>query len=279
MSDKFYVYEHWRPDRNEPFWVGKGQGGRAQYFERGSNFHYNRIVAKLTRLGMCVEVRMVESGMPEREAFALETVRILYWRSRGIKLANLTDGGEGLSNPSPEVRAKISAANLGKVASAETRAKIGAIHRGRIHSPEERVKRSASLKGRIIKPEHRAKLSAVRMGITFSPETRAKMSAAAKISLKGHVCSAETRAKISAANRLALKGHKHTAETLAKMRAAHQGQVCSPETRAKLSARIVTPEWRAKISAAKKGKPKSMEHREKLRIANLGKKRKKEVLV
>lgn len=101
----FYVYEHWRPDKNVPFWVGKGHSDRAYIFRR--NLHYNNIVAKLARFGMCVEVRMVENGLPEHEAFALETVRIHYWRSKGIKLTNQSDGGEGLANPSEEIRIKM----------------------------------------------------------------------------------------------------------------------------------------------------------------------------
>ena len=29
----FYVYEHWRPDHDECFYVGKGKGGRANEAE------------------------------------------------------------------------------------------------------------------------------------------------------------------------------------------------------------------------------------------------------
>lgn len=29
MLLNFYVYEHWRPDTDMPFYVGKGTGGRA----------------------------------------------------------------------------------------------------------------------------------------------------------------------------------------------------------------------------------------------------------
>jgi hypothetical protein len=58
MRKIFYVYEHWRPDKDVCFYVGKGKDGRANVFSR-KNAHYNSIVAKLARLGMCVEVRLV----------------------------------------------------------------------------------------------------------------------------------------------------------------------------------------------------------------------------
>jgi hypothetical protein len=32
----FYVYEHWRPDVDLPFYVGKGKGGRAWENDRNN---------------------------------------------------------------------------------------------------------------------------------------------------------------------------------------------------------------------------------------------------
>ena len=32
----FYVYEHWRPDLNVPFYVGKGKNGRAKVMHGGA---------------------------------------------------------------------------------------------------------------------------------------------------------------------------------------------------------------------------------------------------
>ena len=83
--------------------------------------------------------------------------------TRAPKGYNLTDGGEGLLNPSPE-----------------TRAKIGLAHRGKRVSPETRAKTSVSLKGHPTSPETRAKVAASNRRRGVSPETRAKLSAAAK---------------------------------------------------------------------------------------------------
>ena len=93
----YYVYEHWRPDRDECFYIGKGKGGRSAQFRHGRNRHYRSVVAKLSGLGMCVEVRMVASGLTESEAFALEIERIAFWRSLEVGIVNLTNGGEGPS--------------------------------------------------------------------------------------------------------------------------------------------------------------------------------------
>lgn len=106
--------------------------------------------------------------------------------NRGVKLGPeaIQRLSEAKLNPSPETRAKISAAGIGRVASAETRAK-----------------RSASLKGRVFTPEHRAKIAAAatgrispNKGKTLSDETKAKLSAAAS-GRKGPPQSNETKAR------------------------------------------------------------------------------------
>ena len=103
---------------------------------------------------------------------------------------NLTDGGEGLVNPSEETRARMSANHAdvsgknnpiyGKPRSPETKAKIKANlpdmrgeknpHYGKPHSDESKAKMSAACKG---KPSPRK-------GKPHSPETCAKISAARK---------------------------------------------------------------------------------------------------
>jgi hypothetical protein len=59
----FYVYEHWRPDKNQPFYVGKGKGKRAFHFHRGHNLHYTNIVKRLTKLGLQVGVVIPLAGV------------------------------------------------------------------------------------------------------------------------------------------------------------------------------------------------------------------------
>ena len=113
-SGFYYVYEHWRLDRDECFYVGKGRGNRA--FSMGNrNRHHQAIVAKLNRIGSAFEVRMVAFGLAENDAFSLERDRIKFWRENGVDLANLTDGGEGISGlkHTKESKAKMGAAHFG----------------------------------------------------------------------------------------------------------------------------------------------------------------------
>lgn len=264
----FYVYEHWRTDKDICFYVGKGQRGRA-YSITHRNRHHKRVMAKLHRTGFAMEVRIVQSGMTEDDAFTLEIERIAFWRGVGAKLANIAAGGIGASGRkfseaerralgerkrgnknrlgaklSDETKEKIAAAHRGKKLTPEHLAKMSDSARGeknpffgKTHTPETGAKISAANRGRKWSDESRAKLSASLTGIRHTPrtttwthtdETKKKMSDAAK---RRPAKSAETRAKISASLSGRILGPR-SAETRAKMRASHKG--ISPETRKKM---------------------------------------------
>lgn len=93
-ENRFRVYEHWRPDRNEPFYVGRGVRKRPFAMKR-RNPHHKAIQIKLARLGLEPEVRVIASDLSLGEANALEVGRIAFWRSQGINLTNRTLGGDG----------------------------------------------------------------------------------------------------------------------------------------------------------------------------------------
>ncbi len=143
MND-FYVYEHWRPDTNQCFYVGKGRGSRARH-SANRRAHWDNIVSKLKREGLRLEIRYVMKGLTNEQAVALEIERIAYWRAMGVVLVNNTDGGEGRpgSVHSKEVKNKISLALTGRKLSAEHAAKV---------------------KSRTITDEWRANISAARLG-------------------------------------------------------------------------------------------------------------------
>ena len=94
---KYYVYEHWRPDRGECFYVGKGHGRRAHDLRRGRNKWHQFIQAKLSRLGTAIEVKIIADGLSESEAFDFEIARIAFWKNDGADLCNLSSGGDGPS--------------------------------------------------------------------------------------------------------------------------------------------------------------------------------------
>lgn len=152
----FYVYEHWRPDLDICFYVGKGKNNRARSFHP-RNKCYRKIVQDLSDVGICVEVRMVASALTEYQAFDVERQRIKFWRDAGVELSNKTDGGEGFSGfirplgiPLSEVaRQKLSEARKGIRFTEEHRAKLAAKKIGKARPPftdETRAKmREASL--------------------------------------------------------------------------------------------------------------------------------------
>jgi hypothetical protein len=114
----FYVYEHWRLDRDECFYVGKGKGNRA-YNMKNRNRHHKAVVAKVMREGYAIEIRMVSTGITEPDAFELEVERIAFWRASGADLANMTLGGEGKTGPhQADHKKNISKALKGKKKSA-----------------------------------------------------------------------------------------------------------------------------------------------------------------
>lgn len=164
--NNFYVYEHWRLDKDECFYVGKGFGRRA-YTRRCRNTHWKNIVSKLERLGFAYEIRIVASGLTKQAAFSLEKERIAFWRNL-VDLANITDGGEGVS---------------GLVHSEELKQKLSFLYKGK----------PSPLRGKPLSEEHKKKLSESHKGQTLSLEQRSRLSK----SLTGKPRSEETKQKIS----------------------------------------------------------------------------------
>lgn len=158
-SGIFYVYEHWRLDRDECFYVGKGKGNRA-YLTKNRNRHHKAICAKLKRIGSAFEIRIVASGLSEEEAFRLERERIAFWRGMGCDLTNMTDGGEGVS---------------GLRHSQKTKELWSKQRKGRVVPEEERQKRSATMTGRPKTKEHAANAGRAgglaRKGMKWSEES------------------------------------------------------------------------------------------------------------
>jgi len=285
----YYVYILYREDGVTPFYVGKGKGDRWLAHElnvRRGRSHKDNIIAGMKDAGIVVPKKKIAKGLTNREALALEVKTIdEIGRTRdGGPLTNLTAGGDGAPDLSPEAkerhRKNTGAAQLGKKHSEERRARLSAILKGRQcappPTPEVTAKRIASLKSSWAQmaPEDRAKRGM--RGKSHSEETKSLMREKAL----GRVISAEQRAHISACN----KARKVSLETKARMAEAQlrrwaaippedrpagtrTGMKHSEESKALMRenalGKVISPEQRAAISAAQKGRTQSPETRAK----------------
>lgn len=150
----FCVYEHWRPDLNVCFYVGKGKLRRARS-SRERNDRHAKVCRKLAKLGQKPEVRIFANGLSEKEAFAIEIQRIAHWRGIHNHLTNMSHGGDGSTGYrfTEEQKDKIRQKAIGRVLSDETRAKMVAARTGLVRTAETRAKQSISAK--VVQKERR----------------------------------------------------------------------------------------------------------------------------
>ena len=209
-SMDFYVYEHWRSDKGVCFYVGKGNGDRAWRFKRSR--YYNNVVAKLLKNGHTVEVKILKEKMTEDEAFSLEMERICYWKSVGVRLTNLTDGGEGVRGKRhgrimksvlarPEVKARHSLAVKNAHARPETKQRHRDGCRKAQSQPDVRCETSkrmvklranqtaekariGALKATLNTPESRQKKRQIRIEVLSRPGMREKITARIREAMK-----------------------------------------------------------------------------------------------
>lgn len=170
MAD-FYTYIY--HDNDTPIYVGKGMGWRCNaHLKNARNPFLKNKLTKMKREGREPRIQIIDAP-DEAAAFEMEELLIALIGRRDLGLGpllNLTDGGEGTSNPSLQTRALRSEA--AKNATPETRFKWGSGSRGkkRINSPETRVKMSVSkskactVDGITIYPSHKALCTALGYG-------------------------------------------------------------------------------------------------------------------
>lgn len=213
MKVGYYTYFHTRNDTGAVFYVGKGKGCRAT--ARNRNKMWSAIANKH---GFSAQI--AARWATEKEAFEHERFLIACFRDMGIKLTNMTDGGEGMSGThhSDAHKELMRKKMTGRLFSEATRQRMSAAAKARKQregarfwpsgATDEQIaawqqKSSASQVGKVLSEEHRAKLSksgkgrvSANKGKTFSAEHREKMSKAAK----GRQKSPEHKAKIKAAH-------------------------------------------------------------------------------
>jgi hypothetical protein len=151
------VYIYFLQSDGVPFYVGQTINPR----QRSRNYRYAELypgqvklknkLAKLAREEKTWEMVVVEVAT-EDTASDRERWHIANLRQEGVRLCNVTDGGEapGKWSMTEEQKAEWKRKRLktlgGVWCTAETREKIGRAHRGKVVSPEARAKMSASWK-------------------------------------------------------------------------------------------------------------------------------------
>jgi group I intron endonuclease len=179
--------------------------------------------------------RIIYSSDVNEKLMIAERVYIRLYKTKVPYGYNLTDGGEGNSGwvPSRSTRRKIGNALRGKVghpSTPEINAKISRTQLGKVVPARVRKKMSESAKRRASTPKGKLALGNAMLGKHHSESTKSKISQARK----GHPVSQETRDKISK-SKIGRPGKIPTEETRRKMSQSRLGRVVSEETRRKLS--------------------------------------------
>lgn len=149
--------------------------------------HSARWIRSLSALGLAPLMQQIDTAHGDAWV-EIETYHIAKYRADGASLTNITAGGEGMMgwNPSPETRAKMSAAKKGKrlgiPPSPQTIAALRLANTGKVIPDKQKAAQSAKMTGRKASAETKAKMSVTRKGRPSGPmslETRAKLSLAA----------------------------------------------------------------------------------------------------
>ena len=197
-AGSYYVYVLFRPWDGSPFYVGKGKGRRyLQHAKRPQTPYIRRIFLKAEHLRMEIPCVLVRENLSELDAFSIEVALISaigrHDQDKG-PLANLTDGGEGASNPSKSTLHKRSKKMRGRSPSQETRDKTSQTLMGHGVAWETREKigeKSAAMWGDLVT---RIRLIEINRARKYSPSDEVRESA--RIFHTGRKKTSETREKM-----------------------------------------------------------------------------------
>ena len=137
---------------------------------RGVRTHISNLIISFLSEDIFPAIKILEICESDLDS-EREIAYIAFFRKNGANLTNLTDGGEGLLNPSNETRAKMSASWITREVSDDTRERMSISHMG-----------NNSNLGRKLSDKHRENISNSlkgnkrRLGSKTSDETRKKLS-------------------------------------------------------------------------------------------------------
>ena len=181
-----YVYMLIDSRNNQPFYVGKGAGERCHFHVKEAVYYKQRKSLKLNKIrsilndGFEVVVKKIEDNITDAQAIDFECLLIEEMRDLGIKLTNMTNGGDGAAGykhteehkqyiKSIMVGREMSEqhkANMRKPKSEEGRKAMSLARQTTTYRPSEETKQKTSiaLKGRLFSDEHKAKIKASLVG-------------------------------------------------------------------------------------------------------------------
>ena len=100
------VYQHRRKDTNEVFYIGIGNKIKRAYSKHNRNTHWRNIV---NSVGYQIDILINGCSYDEAKKVEIGLIKDYGRRDLGLgPLVNMTDGGDGIINPSEEARKKIS---------------------------------------------------------------------------------------------------------------------------------------------------------------------------
>lgn len=91
-SHKWYIYIHKKRSNGDVFYVGLGRYNRCNQINQRSDY-WKRI---FKRHGRSIEI--IYTGLSKEDAMQHEVLLIDKYKNEGVKLCNLTNGGESVSN-------------------------------------------------------------------------------------------------------------------------------------------------------------------------------------
>jgi hypothetical protein len=208
MRQDFYVYEHRRKDTGAVFYVGKGRKCRASNKSNRGKY-WSNVCKGAGGFTISYPVKEVD----EELALLAEMELIDAYRQMGVRIVNITDGGEGTTGwvPTEETKRKIGNANK------HTPKASGERHGmyGKKHSEESLAKMRESQSSREWGKKHPF------YGKRHTDAAKAKVSLAKKGKCVG--------------SQNPFYGKTHTPEVAERIRAAQLGRKASEETKKKMS--------------------------------------------
>lgn len=163
MDTNNIVIYAWLDQNGDPFYIGKTNclkrrtSAHKKKMESGINLpNYNKL-RKLLRQGFDWVIKVLEDNISNTEWISRECYWIRHYKQKGCKLYNLTDGGEGMTNASDDLKKYLSECRKGFKHSEETRRKMSEVRKGMKFSGEHKKNLSIARKKRIITDKTRKK--------------------------------------------------------------------------------------------------------------------------